>query len=174
MNRVFLVLCGWMLAGCGTTTYEVLEAPTRPFHAYGSLQGIQVESSVRTIEPDRDGVPYSGALAKVLQDRFVDEEFWTSGQGLPLKILCRVVEYDAEYSDPKLWGGGGGMIWGRIVLDLEFRSGEEERAGRVRAVGYSKARGWGIASMAAAQRRAVQAAVDFISDNYDAVAPKPQ
>jgi hypothetical protein len=171
MSRLFLVVAGLFLAGCGRTTYEVLEPPSRPFNAYGSLTGVQVESSVK-VSPDSDGVPYTGTLAKVLQERLADEEFWT-GQDRPIKVLCKVVGYDYEYSEPKLFGGGGGMIWGKIVLELEFRGDDDRSAGRVRAVGYSKARGWGIASMAAAERRAVQAVVDFIHDNYDAVAPKP-
>ena len=158
---------GLLLAGCGSTTYDVLDRPTRPFNAYGALRTLQVEDRSAT-KWNKDEPPYTEELGKVLQGRLADEEFWR-GSGLPLKIVCRILEYESEYSDPKLWGGGGGMIWGRIVLEVEFRGEDDRNAGRVRATGFSKARGWGIASMAAAERRALQALVNFISDNYEEV-----
>ncbi len=167
MNRVHVlpaILAAMTLAGCGRTTYEVLERPPRPFRAYGPLELFQVENTAGVA--DQDATPFSAVLSTEIEERLVDEEFF-AGSGEPLKIRCRLIEYASECSEPKLWGGGGGMIWGRVVLDVEFQGRDGKSAGRVKATGYSKAGGWAIASMRAAQRRAIQALVDFIDDFYD-------
>jgi hypothetical protein len=153
-----------LLAGCGRTTYEVIERPTRPFSAYGPVEGLQVENAAGAA--DENGKPFSLVLSEAIEERLTDEEFFARS-GEPLKIRCRLTEYASEYSDPKLWGGGGSMIWGRVVLDVEFQGRDGESAGRVKATGYSKKGGWAIASMNAARRRAIQALVDFIDDFYD-------
>lgn len=167
--RPWMPLTAALLAGCGTTTYEVIERPPQPFHTYGGLQAIRVED--RSGMQARTGdATITAELAAAIEERMADEEFWT-GSGGPLRLICRVVEVASEYSDPKLWGGGGSMTWGRIVLEVEFQTGDDRPAGRIKATGLSEKGGWAVASMAAARRRALQAIVNFIRDNYDAVAP---
>lgn len=166
--RKIVGILGLVLAGCGSTTYEVIDRPSRPFSAYGPLQNLQVENAAGVA--DRDGTPFSTLLSDEIDARLGDEDFF-SHNGPSLSIRCRLAEYASDYNDPKLWGGGGGMIWGRVVLDVEFQGQDGKSAGRVRATGTSRKGGWAIASMDAAQRRAIQALVDFIHDHYDEVPP---
>jgi hypothetical protein len=167
VSKVLVVLgavAAASLAGCGRTTYEVIDRPPHPFQVYGPLELFQVENLAGVA--DQEGTPFSTVLSEAIEERLTDEEFFARS-GEPLKLRCRLIEYASEYSDPKLWGGGGSMIWGRVVLDVEFQGRDGKNAGRVKATGYSKKGGWAVASMNAAQRRAIQALVDFIEDFYD-------
>ena len=156
-----------LLAGCGSTTYEVTTRPAGPLSGYGRAEVRDVRVDLQNA-PEFEWKESSASDAAWIRDRLreqiADEDLFT-GAGPALRIESRVIRYEAVWSDPKLWGGGGSMTSATLVLEIRLLDERGLDVGRAEARGHSVKKGWGLASMNAARRRAVDAAMNFLRDH---------
>lgn len=152
--------CALLLAACGSAKVQKIDA-TWAVGAPGRLEirGPRVAISEPWPESaEKDAAAMLQELREELADRLAGPD--------PVLVLdVGLVEYRPEYSEPKIWGGGGGFVKGTVTLEVVFLDAMGTRVGAIRSTGVSISRGWSVGSMASACRRALGAVVAFVEDS---------
>ncbi len=167
MKRLLAPAAALLLAACGTADYRVLERPARPYSDFGSVEVRDVRVDVRHELPgDWPAEAAKGAveIRDELRQR-INEYKTFRGSGPALSVAATLVRYEAEYSEPKLAGGGGSLQKMTVVLEVHFIDERGGVTGRLEATGESRKGGWAVATIAAARSRAVDGVLQYLRDH---------
>ena len=154
-----------LVSGCGSTSYQVLEPPARPLGAYDRLEltylGLDAKYEAWAAGSPDESRELLLELTEELRDGLADDA--PAGAGGPLELRVTVRTHEEEYAPTRLIGGGA-RLTATVVLDVQLLEAGQP-AGRVLATGLSEKGGWYVPSLGAAEDRAVDAVLEFVSDH---------
>lgn len=161
LRGLCVLALGVIVLGCGSTRYEVLEAPAPLAGRRLEVRVVELDAALRAWADanEETSSEVMADLSEDLVDALVDDE----ATGPPLEVRARLVTYDVEYAPTRLMGGGGRRS-ATVVLDVRLLDAGRP-AGRVQATGVSRSGGWYVASLGAATGRAIDAVVAFVEDH---------
>ncbi len=156
-----------LMAACGgSRDFRVTQAPADPFRSYGALQ-VQPFS----IEEPRDpavrekAIRMAALITSEVRER-LSGRFEKGGR--PIVVQGRLVGFDPGSQAARYWIGFGAGE-GSIVAEVTFLNDSGTVVAKGAAWGTVSG-GWFGGSLNSAGRRVAKAVVDFVDDNYDAVA----
>jgi hypothetical protein len=150
--------------GCGSSRYELVEPPVRPLAAFGSLD-VKPLALHRRVDPDDDPderAELAARLGEELREELAEAEL-LAGDGPRLVVRPRLDQHLADYAPLRLMGGGR-LLEATVVLDIRLVDADGRGVARLQATGTSYARGWAVASVSAAEGRAIDAVLEFFEE----------
>ncbi|MEM1438225.1 MAG: hypothetical protein AAF545_05965 [Pseudomonadota bacterium] len=158
MKRIVLILAVMVLAGCGTASTIVLEAP-RTQVAYSSVSIVSDNPTVQV--PQEVTQTFESELRRVL----VDEGPFDSGEGLNLRYTFMQHDEGDRFSR-WFWGGLGNSGEASITVQITYTRPDGEEIAKTRVEGRIDSGFFG-GSMDSAIKKAAQDVASYTIANFE-------